>query len=295
MLLAMGRIRVGRASILCAAGLILGAGCGSSAGVSAPVPDEASRPEARENSPAQDREQDTERSDSDPHPANGPSPGGPSEVEPNVAHALATYRAALAAYNRRDFVTYFGTFADPVECFYGRAQAPLSAVREARETEDVRDFDAASGGLGVWIAEATVVSASATQIVFVDVGVVAGCTIGASGLYEKVIVMRRAATGDWRIEAETPVARTSCLDASTAAAVSATRVRGHSPRCRSTHRQCVRRCRERCEGQLADSSGCTLCWEDCSCALRECISDAEVHRTLCTCSMNYGEADGSGE
>ena len=86
-----------------------------------------------------------------PAPARSPS----SYSEDAATSAIAAYRAALMAFNRRDFDAYFSAFADRLECFYGRAGTPLSVIRAARANQNARDFGAEDGGLAVWMVQST--------------------------------------------------------------------------------------------------------------------------------------------
>ena len=215
----------------------------------------------------------------------------PDVTEPTTNPAIAAYRAALSAFNRRELEDYFGAFEDPVACFHGRSDVPVATVRAARADQAIRNFDAAPGGLAVWMLYATTLSVSPAEVVFVDVGIDGGCSVGASGTHEKIVVMRRTESGEWRIHAETSTRSTACLSTETRAALRTAEVRAVSDECTSRHESCVARCGRRCAGEGADSSGCTACWEECPCELGACTNNRSARRTLCLCVNDYEEPE----
>lgn len=187
-----------------------------------------------------------------------PSPGETAEGAGDVRAAIDVYRAAITAFNRQDRDRYFASFADRLECFYGREDVPLATVRSQRLREGDRGLLAA--------AQLEVIAHRADEVVLLDRGLFSESPGSARQvLHEKIVVLARR-DGSFRIIAETGAANRSCVSERVPDALPVSTEFGS---CRDAHATCLASCA--CATEDRACRGCRL---ECERAAATCLGVA---------------------
>jgi hypothetical protein len=119
-----------------------------------------------------------------------PPPPVPDADEPATA-ALVALDRMNRCYNEQDEACYFGSFKDPLDCFYNKAYAPLTRVRESRQ----KQFDGSAPPKFIDWPTTKVLAASADRVVL--------------GVGSKLVVMAKS-HGAWLVVVEASAKHHAC-------------------------------------------------------------------------------------
>jgi hypothetical protein len=216
-----------------------------------------------------------------PPPSEGPREAAratdPEPIAPNAPSATAAreaeaaYRRIQHAYGAAEPAEYAAGYADPMECFYGRAN-----VRNTRRPDDAPGSEQWAEPIEIGVLEATSDSA-----LLVDTGVYAAACSSIRP-HHKLVRLRRI-ENVWRITAEASLRSPGCL--ALPAGIDAGDLR---PGERFV------RCEQRYESCASDARGSTdphLATQSCGCGLWVCLG-RPLQQFRCCESMGRWSPDG---